>query len=207
MAYNFVNTSSQYLGVSSLPVTALPFTFSFWFYTLENGTRNFMCLDEPGASSFYTVNMNATGVLFLNAFLNGSSNPAGVVVAPSNQWNHGCAVFTSTSSRQIFLNGVAGATNTGTVNPTFSRFNIGLRNSAGVDVFARGDIAETGVWNVALTAAEIASLAKGVACNLVRPQSLVFYAPLVRELIDVRGGRTITNNNGATVVNHPRIYL
>jgi hypothetical protein len=82
-----------------------------------------------------------------------------------------------------------------------------LRNSAGVDVFARGVIAETGVWNVTLTADEIASLAKGVACNLVRPQSLVFYAPLVRNLIDVRGGRAITNNNGATVVNHPRIYL
>jgi hypothetical protein len=206
MAYNFVPASQQWLGTSSLPVTALPFTFSFWFYTLENGTRNFMCLDEPGASSFYTVNMSAIGALFLNAFLNGSSNPAGVVVAPSNQWNHGCAVFTSTSFRQIFLNGVAGATNTATVNPTFSRFNIGLRNSAGVDVFARGDIAETGVWNVALTAAEIASLAKGMTCNLVRPQSLVFYAPLARDLIDVRGGRTITNNNGATVVNHPRIY-
>jgi hypothetical protein len=69
-----------------------------------------------------------------------------------------------------------------------------------------GQIADVGVWNVALTAEEVASLAKGMACDKVRPQSLVFYAPLARDLIDVRGGRTITNNNGATVANHPRIY-
>lgn len=69
-----------------------------------------------------------------------------------------------------------------------------------------GDIAEVGVWNVALTAAEIASLADGMTCDKVRPQSLVFYAPLVRDLQDVRGGLTITNTNTATVANHPRVY-
>jgi hypothetical protein len=57
-----------------------------------------------------------------------------------------------------------------------------------------------------LTAAEIASLAKGMTCDKVRPESLVFYAPLVRDLIDAKGGLTITNNNGATVANHPRVY-
>ena len=41
---------------------------------------------------------------------------------------------------------------------------------------------------------------------MIRPQSLVFYAPLIRNLIDAKGGRTITNNNGATVAVHPRIY-
>ncbi len=69
-----------------------------------------------------------------------------------------------------------------------------------------GQIAEVGIWNVALTDAEIASLADGMTCDKVRPQSLVFYAPLVRDLQDVRGGLTITNNNTATVANHPRVY-
>ena len=79
-----------------------------------------------------------------------------------------------------------------------------MNNSA--SSVTNGQVGEVGVWNVALTAAEIASLAKGVTCDKVRPQSLVFYAPLVRELIDVRGGRTITNNNTATVAVHPRVY-
>jgi hypothetical protein len=53
---------------------------------------------------------------------------------------------------------------------------------------------------------EIASLAAGMTCDKVRPQSLVFYAPLVRNLQDVKGGLTITNNNSATVAAHPRVY-
>lgn len=67
-------------------------------------------------------------------------------------------------------------------------------------------MAEVGIWNVALTQPEIASLAKGITCDKIRPQNLVFYAPLVRDLIDAKGGRAITNNNGATVAPHPRIY-
>ena len=45
-----------------------------------------------------------------------------------------------------------------------------------------------------------------MTCDKVRPQNLVFYAPLVRDLIDAKGGLVITNNNGATVATHPRIY-
>jgi len=69
-----------------------------------------------------------------------------------------------------------------------------------------GTIAEPAIWNVALTDAEIASLAAGFTPDQIRPQSLQFYAPLVRNLIDVRGGRTITNVGSATVATHPRIY-
>lgn len=83
---------------------------------------------------------------------------------------------------------------------------IGARNANTIGQFAEGLVAEVGIWNAALTAAEIASLAAGMTCDKVRPQSLVFYAPLVRDLVDVKGGLTITNNNGATVANHPRVY-
>jgi hypothetical protein len=80
-------------------------------------------------------------------------------------------------------------------------------DSSGLPVlYFDGRIAEVGIWSAALTAAEVASLADGMTCDKVRPQSLVFYAPLVRDLQDVRGGLTITNNNSATVANHPRVY-
>jgi hypothetical protein len=72
--------------------------------------------------------------------------------------------------------------------------------------FFNGLVAEVGVWNAALTAAEVASLADGMTCDKVRPQSLVFYAPIVRDLIDQKGGLTIINNNAATVANHTRVY-
>ena len=69
-----------------------------------------------------------------------------------------------------------------------------------------GLIAEVGIWNVALTAAEIASLAKGMTCDKVRPSALVFYAPLIRSLQDLSRAAAITNNNTATVADHPRVY-
>jgi len=72
-------------------------------------------------------------------------------------------------------------------------------------LFLNGSIAEAAIWNAALTDAEIASLAAGFTPDQIRPQSLQFYAPLVRDLVDVRGGRTITNVNSATVATHPRI--
>jgi hypothetical protein len=40
----------------------------------------------------------------------------------------------------------------------------------------------------------------------VRSRDLSFYAPMVRNLQDLRGGLAITNNNTATVADHPRIY-
>jgi hypothetical protein len=83
---------------------------------------------------------------------------------------------------------------------------VGTRPAPTLGGFFTGDIAEVGIWNVALTAAEIAPLAKGMTCDKIRPQNLVFYAPLVRDLIDQKGGLTITNNNGATVATHPRVY-
>jgi hypothetical protein len=72
--------------------------------------------------------------------------------------------------------------------------------------YADALIAEVGIWNVALTADEIASLAKSMTCDKVRPQSLVAYFPLIRDLTEIRSGLAVTNNNTATVANHPRVY-
>jgi hypothetical protein len=118
-------------------------------------------------------------------------------------------VFASSTSRTAFIDGVAGSegtTNIGTQNAA-TYINLGARtaNNALAGFFT-GDIAEVGIWNAALTAEEVASLADGMTCDKVRPQSLVFYAPLIRDLIDAKGGLTITNNNSATVANHPRVY-
>jgi hypothetical protein len=120
----------------------------------------------------------------------------------TSNWNHCAGVFSATNSRSLYANGVLQGSSAVNVNPT----SLTTSSFCNADSSVSTSIAEIGIWNAALTAAEIASLAKGMTCDKVRPQSLVFYAPLVRDLIDAKGGRTITNNNGATVANHPRIY-
>jgi len=131
-----------------------------------------------------------------------------VATVAAGSWNHGCAVHESNTSRTVYAN-ASGTNNTTSVSGGVNSpaVFVGARRLNGViGTYYTGLIAEVGIWNVALTADEIASLAKGMTCDKVRPQSLVFYAPLVRDLIDYKGGLTITNNNSATVANHPRVY-
>jgi hypothetical protein len=124
----------------------------------------------------------------------------------ANTWTHAAGVWSGLNSRTAYINGGNSGTNSSTQSATtLTRSQIGANASAATNRM-NGLIAEVGIWNVALTAEEIASLAKGMTCDKVRPQSLVFYAPLVRDIIDQKGGRTITNNNGATVATHTRVY-
>ncbi len=86
----------------------------------------------------------------------------------------------------------------------FIDIDIGRARRA-TEIYAKGRIAEVGFWSVTLTQDEITALAKGASPLSIRPQSLFFYAPLVRDAIELRNGSTLTVS-GATVAEHPRIY-
>jgi hypothetical protein len=110
----------------------------------------------------------------------------------------------SGTSVRMFVNG----TDNGGFSTSHSQGNspcvIGSRYTQ-ITEFVNGAVAEFAVWSVALTDAEITALARGFTAEQIRPQSLSFYASLVRNFQDVRGGLAITNNNSATVAAHPRI--
>ena len=215
MAYDF-NGTNQSMQTASTPVNTPPFTLACWFnvdaLTSANGAV-LMGIFHPAGFSRYGVSLGqAPSPLY--AFQADAANNVALAITSINAstatWSHGAAVFTSNTERSVFLNGGNNATNTTNNAPTnanITRVGIGAQffnniTASPVD----GKLAEVGIWNAALTAAEIASLAKGMTCDKVRPQNLVFYAPLVRDLQDVRGGLTITNNNAATVATHPRVY-
>jgi hypothetical protein len=64
-----------------------------------------------------------------------------------------------------------------------------------------GGYAECGIWHDTLTAAEVASLAKGFSPDQVRPSKLVLYMPMVNEFQDLRG--TAMTNTNSTAAAHP----
>ena len=210
MAYDFTAASSQYLSTASAPVTSVPFTMACWMRPSNAGSVGVqLSLGDIGSNNRYLIYQSANTIYAaaassstLDQSLINNGSP------PNNTWGHTAAVFAATNSRQIYFNGTAGTLNTGSVNPTgIDSLLIAGHYADGVyKNFFDGDLAEVGIWNAALTAAEIASLAKGMTCDKIRPQNLVFYAPLVRNLIDQKNGLTITNNNGATVATHPRVY-
>jgi hypothetical protein len=210
MARNFTAASSQYLSTASAPVSGSPMTIACWFNVTAVNIQHTLC--SVGVS-----NSSQRNQLFINsgpiqAVAVGSlatDQPSSASNATANEWNHAAGVYTSSTSRTTYRNGTAGTAGTANIGTqsTANQITIGARNNgSSIGIYANGSIAEVGIWNAALTAAEIASLADGMTCDKVRPQSLVFYAPLVRNLQDVRGGLTITNNNTATVAAHTRVY-
>ena len=208
MAYEFTSASSQYLSTASAPVTATPLTLACWFRpTNVADTRYILSLGAATANDSHSI-YHGSSSLFAVSTDTASNQATRSITGLSNTWIHACAVFSANNNRQIYANGTAGTANTSIRNPVnIAAFRIGSVYFGGaIGFYANANIAEVGIWNAALTADEVASLAKGLTCDKIRPQSLVFYAPLVRNLQDVKGGRVITNNNGATVAIHPRVY-
>ena len=220
MAYQF-NGTNQYLQLGSAAVTAAPLTMACWF-NVNSITYSHVLVSitnsgiEGGITRFVLLAAGAISGDPVRAIASDSSSQNGIAETTkgysANIWHHAAGVFTSQISRSSYLDGGNSGTNATSITPTLlNRTNIGvqfLQSAGGTSgtSFTDGQIAEVGIWNAALTSEEVASLAKGMTCDKIRPQSLVFYAPLVRDLIDQKGGLTITNNNGATITTHPRVY-
>lgn len=210
MAYAF-NGTTQYLLSSDSPIpNAEPISMACWFYPNDTGLNNFLMAAafDSGANPHYLgirnnaskVGLSRRGAAFTEAFT--------TTTYTTGQWSHAAAVFSSTTSRTAYLNGGGSVTNTTTNTPsgTLAGVSIGALTRSSTSLFINANIAEAAIWTAALTADDIRSLSRGASPALVRPGSLAFYAPLIRDLQDVRGGLAITNNNGATVQGHPRIF-
>jgi hypothetical protein len=216
MALTFTAASSQFLSMPSAPVASGPLTMACWFRTSNvTNTLSLICINDTATNNHHCLLLRGDIAGDpVNIFSQSGASSGGPITTTgfsANTWGHACGVFSSNASRSVYFNGGGVATNTtnvptsGLIQSSIGGRRVGPSALNGVQ-FMEGQIAEVGIWNAALTAAEIASLAKGMTPDKIRPQNLVFYAPLVRDLIDQKGGLALTNNNGATVANHPRVY-
>jgi len=116
-------------------------------------------------------------------------------------------VWAATNDRRSYIDGASKGTNTTNVVVSNSSLLVGCDYGwAAREAYFSGSIAEVGVWNVALTDAEAAILAKGYSPLLIRPQSLVAYYPLIRDTDDdIVGGYSMTPINAPTIAAHPRV--
>lgn len=213
MAFSF-NATDQYLQstITGFTLSLFPMTISVW-------VRPTQATSFPAAVSVGSLTGNtdrnvlalAGNNMLIAANGGGVSAAVGAVnnLVATNGWNSVVGIWNSISSRSLYINGTLSATNSTVIGTPASATDIaiGARYASGAwGNFFPGDIAEVGVWSAAIGVSEITSLARGAGVASVRPQSLVYYAPLIRDLVDVRGGLAITNNNAATVANHPRVY-
>lgn len=204
MAFDFDGTIGKFVSSESAPATAAPLTMScivnprtttnvdYFIFNLGNRTANTAFL-------LYSSNQN------ISFWQNAQANLGGFVLG----FQQVTGITSSETSRFVFRNELKSSENTQAVAPPgINAMGIGAKyyNNGNGDVALNGLLAEVAVWSVALTDDEVRSLSKGFKATRVRPQSLVFYAPLLRNLQDLRQARALINNNGVSVADHPRVY-
>jgi hypothetical protein len=201
-------SSSNRIGITAALVTGAPCTLACWFNSTSlTANQNLIALVDLPNSNYIGLAASGTRagdpvIAYVGGALALASSSTGY---SANTWQHAAGVFTSSTSRAAFVNGGSKGTNTTSVTPTsLVSTALGMFNAAGSDSML-GALAEVGIWNVALTDDEVASLAKGFSPDQIRPQSLIAYLPLVRTAQDIKGNAWTTAGT-LTVADHPRVY-
>lgn len=212
MARNF-NGSTDYLQYTPQVTDVVPATVSVWFNLANTtGAKTLFALGGEDGTGVQEVAVLCVGSAFW-ALEQNISNVQAISSATlaATTWYHGCAVFATHSSRAAYINGANKGTDVNFAEAGSAitpRTRIGQRANATNDQKWNGYIAEIGVWNVALTDAEVAVLATGISPLAVRPASLVAYWPLIGKYspeIDVVGGFGMALNGTPSAIDHPRV--
>ena len=213
MARAFV-PNQEIVGTTTVAKNQTNMSLAGWVRRPTTASNQFFGFCQTITNNFGIHHNNSDNNIYI--FNSSGSLAFGNVAKNTTGWNHLCITYdgsqTGNANRfKLYFNGVNEtlAQFVGTIPATTSNsadletFKIGKRELS--SLWSTGDFAEIGMWQATLTASEAASLAKGMACDKVRPQSLVTYIPLVRDIQDLARGMTLTNTN-STVATHPRVY-
>lgn len=170
---------------ANLPVTGPPFTMACWFKAPDNAVEHsLMFLGTAGSNFQYHCWLTASGNVSGNPLTFYAADTSNTAVTVTNYntdnvtWQHACAVGTSTTNRRVYLNGVSSSLSSTLRAPgAQNRFMVGNAALVSTNTGNGQSVAHAAVWNVALTATEVANLAAGRHPYTVRPDALVYYSP------------------------------
>lgn len=204
-----LNGSSQALSIAStsafafsgdLTVAALVSLSGLNANTSASYVSDFRASGQTNNFTLGVINISGSGKMY---GFGGGVDATGSTTLALNT-THSLVWRRSGTGVRYFANGLDNGGFTTSYSQSSSPCVIGARYTQAVE-FVNGSIAEFAIWNAALSDSEIVALSRGFTPDQIRPQSIQFYAPLVRSFVDMRGGLTITNNNDATVATHLRI--
>ena len=206
-------TNQRITGTSTVAKNLTNFTLAGWINYSGGATLQSFGFGSSGSHNTYIGWYATTPRQIYFVVANGSSS-AGYVAKNVTGWHHTAFTFdgsqTGNSNRlKIYFDGVnETATFLGTIPSGTSNNAANEAVRIGQDpngTFGSGEYAEIGAWQATLTAEEVRALAKGMTCDKIRPQSLVYYTPLIRDIQDLARGMTLTDTS-TTVATHPRVY-
>lgn len=186
-SYTGLNPSQAYLILSSAVTTSTPLTIVGWCNATTTGVIGSINAGPgTGGTDCWSLVINGTGNAAADVKRGiAQSSAESTGVAGDGSWHHLAAVFASSTSRTVYLDGVAGAQDTANIDPgasgllnqttLYSRY-IGLSTSY-IDTLS-GCVKDVAIYSAALSSDDIALLAAGSTPDEVQPGSLIFYAPL-----------------------------
>lgn len=222
MAYDF-DGSLDYLEVAdnaTLSITGA-LTISCWFQNdLTSTGGNNLGIVAKYRNQVGNTNQRAYVIAQNNQTVSFTTSPDGTstgltaatsgnVLTAAGSWHHIAAVYNPSTQFQVFLDGSSVATAASppaAIADTAAPLWVGnhFTTTDSLQSF-NGKLAEVAIWNTNLLDAEVTSLSKAFSAVMVRPAFLVFYAPLIRPIIDIVNGFSISSNGTVTQFDHPRI--
>lgn len=206
MARLFSGSAGSILELASaFGLTAPPCSLLLTFKRTVVSTTGYMVSVSNGSASPQMMAAYLTATQFEAQAYDGTGNGEALQGSAAADWNTGCASFVTTTSRYAYVNAIPGVQNTVSVSVSgLNTLTLGALNSA-FGGYAGVTLARVAGWDVTLSDEEIASYAKGFSPRRIRPQSLKFYIPALRDLIEWRTGQAFATSGG-TVVDQTLAY-
>lgn len=203
--YHAPPNNRSYYTFDTAPV--LPLTLAAWVNYKATPDFVTFSVGNSATNDYIAIGSEAQGPDDHQAWTYDGDASADIGSAISiNTWYHVAGVFRSDSDRELAVDGVlTGSTNTDTQS-TITYNRVGVSVSADNTPFGDfdGRLAELAIWDVELTAAELASLATGYSPLLIRPSNLIFYLPAIRHTIDdQRMSGVALQTLGTNVLSYP----
>lgn len=197
---------TELVSLGSLGISGYPFTLAGWFRVPNvNKLLTLMGVGYASSGSFHRLMYlgNTTKVAGAVSNTGSSSVASSTIVMTPGQWHHVVGVFEAANSRRVYLDGGnLGASSGSRTFDGADQFVLG--NASSTDTV---DVAESAIWNVALTADEIGMLADGLSSIcLPRVGNLQTYQSCIRQLNWPGRGPHATAATAPSVVAHPRCF-
>lgn len=201
------NGTTSTLELGSALVTAAPLSMACRVNPATVATQqSFVCISQKASASgdFFQLLVNATGGPIYRAL---AAGVAGAATGTNNtmqalRWNSLFGIERSSASRMLISNGQQFVTNTTSITPSgLNTTNVSARYVASVIAqWVNGLMADVAVWNADLSVSEAMAYAAGTPPDQIRPQNLILFLPLDRDIFD-RSFRQNVFTNTACVIN------
>jgi len=140
-------------------ITAYPFTLETWVkFDVIGVSQSILFLSNSTTSNiYYGFGLTTTGKLTIRNRNTTDTLTVGNTIISENTWIHVACVFTSDTSKTLYLNGVSEITQTNSVSFSSSDIVVlmGLLRTTSPITYLNGKLSDVRVWNTARTVTEI----------------------------------------------------